>query len=103
MPRQEIYRDRALQRQVVQVVIEQHGHIAPDAGRREQFVCAARSMHHHPGVRPGAIEDAVVDELALIVEKSGVGGTTGGDLLHIAGGGVIEHRRGVGPDQMNLL
>ena len=69
---EEVHGQRPLQREVVQVVVEQHRHL-PALGRAQQhLVAVAGAVHHHEGVGAGAVDHAVVDELAGLVEHRGV-------------------------------
>ena len=98
-----IDRERPLQRQVVQVVVEQHGAIAARRLLDDLLMAGARAMHQHPGIRAGAIDDAIVGEMAAIVQHAGIDRAAGIDLRHVAGGDIVEHGDGMRADQMDLL
>ena len=53
-------------------------------------MAGAGTVHHHPGVRAGAIDDAVVGELAALVQHAGIDRLAGIDLADVAGGGVVD-------------
>lgn len=94
---EKVHRQRPLQRQIVQVVIEQHRHL-PALGRAHQhFVAAAGTVHHHERVGSGAVDDAVIDELAVLVEHRGVHRLAGVEFGDVAGGGPLQQALGVGP------
>ena len=97
---EKIDRDRALQRQIVQVVVDDHRRIAADDVLRQGFMSRAAAVHHHPGVRAGAVQDAVLDEMAGVVQHAGIGGFAGIDLGDVAGGRVIQDGGGMRPDQV---
>ena len=55
---------RPLQRKVVQIVVEAQRDVAAHGGALQLLMAGARTMHDHPGIRAGAVEDAVVGEIA---------------------------------------
>lgn len=103
VPGEEIGRQRPLQRQIVQVVVEQQRDIATHRCGRQRLVCRAGAVDDHPAVRRHPVEDAVIDELAVIVQQRGIGGTAGRDLRDVAGGRIVQQRGGVGTDEVDLL
>ena len=100
---QKVDRQGALQRKIEQVIVEQHRHIAAGGGGADRLVRGTAAMHHEPAVRAGAVQYAVIDELAGLVQETGVGGAAWRDFRNIAGGQVIQNRRSVWTDQMKFL
>ena len=52
----------------MQVVVKADIHVPPHRGHGQLLMPLARAMHDHIGVRPGAVDHAIVDELAVIVQ-----------------------------------
>ena len=100
---EEIDRQRALQRQIVEVVVEQDGDVAAHGLLDHFLMRRARTVHQHPGIGAGAVDDAVVGEHAALVEHAGIDRLARIDLGHVAGGDVVEHRDGVRADEVDLL
>ena len=94
---------RPLQREIVQIVVEQHGHIAAERLLDDFLVAGAGAVHQHPGIGAGAIDDAVVGEMAALVQHAGIDRAAGIDLRHVAGGDVFQHGDGVRADEVDLL
>ncbi|MPL84470.1 hypothetical protein SDC9_30435 [bioreactor metagenome] len=100
---EEIDGERALQRQVMQIVVEADRDVAAGRGHRQLLEALARAMHHHEGIRRGAVDHAVVDELARIVEHAGIDGAARHQLLDVARGGAVDHVACRRPGDMDLL
>ena len=100
---QEIDRHRPLQRQIVQIIVEQQRNIAPSARRDQAFMPGPRSMHHHPAIGAHAIENAIVDEVPIVIEHRRIGRLARRDLADIACGDHVEHAIGMRADQMHFL
>ena len=100
---QVFHRQRALQRQVVQVVVKQHRHVAPQRAACEDFMALARAVDHHESVGAVAVNHAIVNELARFVEHAGVDRFAGVQLAHVARGGLVDDHLGVRADDMHLL
>ncbi|MCY1441982.1 hypothetical protein D9M71_583230 [compost metagenome] len=66
-------------------------------------MAAAGAMHHHERVGSGAVDDAVIDELAVLVEHRGVHRFAGVELGDVAGGGPLQQAFGVGADVVDFL
>ena len=95
--------DGALQRQVMQVVVKQHGAIAA-CGLADDFLMAgAGAMYQHPAVRAGAVDDAVIGEMATVIQHAGIDRLAGIELGNIAGGDVVEHGDGMRADEVDLF
>ena len=86
---EEIDGERALQGEIVQIVIEQHGDVAAHGGLHDLLMRRARAVHQHEGVGAGAIDDAIVGEHAAVVEHAGIDRLARIDLVDVAGGDVI--------------
>jgi hypothetical protein len=100
---QEVHRHRPLKGQIVQVVVEQHHHVATHRAAGQDLVPGARAMHHHETVGAVAVDHAVVDELAGLVEHAGVHRLARVELADVAGGGEVDQRLGMGADDVHLL
>ncbi|MNE19824.1 hypothetical protein D3C80_1129210 [compost metagenome] len=100
---EKIHRQRSLQRQVVQVVVEQHRHLAAQGRAHQHLVARAGAVHHHEGVGAGAVDHAVVDELAGLAEDGRVDRLARIQLGNVAAGGIFEQRFGVRADVVDLL
>ena len=98
-----IHRQRALQRQVVQLVIKADRHIAACGGHGQLFVPLARPMHHGEAVGAKAVDHAVIHELARIVEHAGVNRLARHQLFHVARGGAFDHMAGRSAGDMHLF
>ena len=94
---------RPLQRQVVQIVVETQRDVAAHRGALQLLMAGSRAVHDHPGVRAGAVEDAVVGEFALLVQHAGIGRFAGIDLLDVARRRKVDQVRGVRPGDVDLL
>ncbi|MNI38231.1 hypothetical protein D3C73_923640 [compost metagenome] len=66
-------------------------------------MAAAGAMHHHERVGSGAVDDAVIDELAILVEHRGVHRFAGVELGDVTGGGPLQQAFGVGTDVVDFL
>ena len=89
-----VHRQRPLQRQVVQIVVKAEADIAPGGGHRQLLMPLAGAMHHGIAVRPHPVDDAVVDELAGVVQHAGIDRLAGRDLFRVTGGGAVDHMAG---------
>jgi hypothetical protein len=94
---------RSLQRQVMQIIVDDHGRVASDHVLRQGLMAGAAAVHHHPGIGSHAIEDAVFDEMAGLVQHAGIGRFPRIDLGHIARRRIVQHGGGMRPDQVQLL
>ena len=103
MLRQEIDRNGSLQRQIVKVVIDDERRIASDHIARQGFVPRTAAVHHHPGIGPGAVQNAILDEVPGFVQHTGVGGFAGIDLGDVARRGIVQNRARMRTDQVQLL
>ncbi len=103
MFREEIDRHRALQRQIVQIIVDDHCGIAADHVFGQGFMARAAAVHHHPRVRPHAIQDAVFDEMSRLVQHAAVGGFSRINLGDVAGGRIIQYGGGMRPDEIQLF
>ncbi len=65
---EEVDRERALEREVVEVVVEQDGNLAAGCLGGQDLVAGAGAMDDEPRVGSGAVDDAVVDELARLAQ-----------------------------------
>ena len=100
---EEVHCERALQREIVEIVIEQHGDVAAHGGLDDLLMRRARAVHQHEGVGAGAIDDAVIGEHAAVIQHAGIDRLARIDLVDVAGGDVVEHRDRVGPHEVDLL
>jgi hypothetical protein len=63
----------------------------------------AAAVHHHPGIRAHAVQDAIFDEMAGLVQHAGIGRFAGIDLGDVARGRVIQHGEACGPTRCNFF
>ena len=90
MTRKEIDRDRSLQRKIVQIVVEDQRRISTDHRGRQHVMRRAAAVDDHPTVGTGAIQDAIVDEMAVRVQERRIGAFARRELRHIARGRMIK-------------
>jgi len=101
--RQVFDRQRPLQGQVMEIVVELHGTVAAGGLLRHFLLARAGAMHEHPCVGSCPIDDAVFREEPTIVQHARVDGFARIDLRHVARGDVVQHGNGVRPHEMDLL
>ena len=98
-----LHRQRALQRQVVQIVVKAHRHIAPRGGHGQLLMRAARAMHHGKTVRAKAVDHTIVDEFARVIQHRRIDRAARHQLFHVAGGRAFEDVTGRRPGDVNLF
>ncbi len=100
---EKIDRHRALQRQIVQIIVDDHCGIAANHVLCQRLMARAAAVHHHPRVRSHAIQDAILDEMPGLVQHAGIGGLSRINLGDVAGGRIVQHGAGMRPDEMQLF
>ena len=98
-----VHRQRPLQRQVVQLVVKAHRHIAPRRGHGQLLVPLTRAMNHRERIRPKAVDHAIIDELAGVVQHAGVNRAARHQLFDVARRGAFDDMGRRRPGDMNLF
>ena len=98
-----VHRQRPLQRQVVQLVVKPHRHIAARRGHGQLLMPLPRAMHDGERVGPKAVDHAIVDELARVVQHAGIDRTARHQLFHVARRGAFDDMGRRRPGDMDLL
>ena len=87
----------------MQVVIKPDRHIAPGCSHGQLLMPLTRPMHHGKAVWTHPVNHAIVDELARIVQHTGVNSPARHQLFHIAGGCPLDHVARGGAGQMHFF
>ncbi len=84
----------------MQVVIEEHGDIFPLSLCLELLVSCPGAVYDHPRVSGNAVDDAVINKFAGVIEHTSVSRFSWSDFLDISGCGFIDEVSGVRSDEV---
>ena len=100
---EEAHRRRALQRNVVQIVVEGDTHLFALGALVQALQAGAGAVNHQIVVIGEGEDDGVVADAAIVLQHRPVGRPPDRDARHVAGDDVIADGGGVAPAHVNLL